>query len=64
VATGETKGTRERPALKGEGEGEGGGRCNALNLGVEFFSSFYSPNSGVTLFSLPISLLLPNFKAV
>jgi hypothetical protein len=38
--------------------------CNALNLGVEFFSSFYSPNSGVTLFSFPISLLLPNFKAV
>jgi hypothetical protein len=27
-------------------------RCNALNLGVEFFSSFLSPNSGVTLFSL------------
>jgi hypothetical protein len=26
--------------------------CNALNLGVEFFSSFLSPNSGVTLFSL------------
>jgi hypothetical protein len=24
--------------------------CNALNLGVEFFSSFLSPNSGVTLF--------------
>jgi hypothetical protein len=38
--------------------------CNALNLGVEFFSSFYSPNSGVTLFSFPVSLLLPNFKAV
>jgi hypothetical protein len=28
------------------------GRCNTLNLGVEFFSSFLSPNSGVTLFSL------------
>jgi hypothetical protein len=28
------------------------GDCNALNLGVEFFSSFLSPNSGVTLFSL------------
>jgi hypothetical protein len=41
-----------------------GDECNALNLGVEFFSSFYSPNSGVTLFSLPVSLLLPNFKAV
>jgi hypothetical protein len=26
--------------------------CNALNLGEEFFSSFLSPNSGVTLFSL------------
>jgi hypothetical protein len=26
------------------------GSCNALNLGVEFFSSFLSPNSGVTLF--------------
>jgi hypothetical protein len=26
--------------------------CNTLNLGVEFFSSFLSPNSGVTLFSL------------
>jgi hypothetical protein len=36
--------------------------CNALNLGVEFFSSFLSPNSGVTLFSLPVSLLLPKFK--
>jgi hypothetical protein len=24
-------------------------------LGVEFFSSFLSPNSGVTLFSLPVS---------
>jgi hypothetical protein len=24
--------------------------CNALNLGVEFFLSFLSPNSGVTLF--------------
>jgi hypothetical protein len=38
--------------------------CNALNLGVEFFSSFLSPNSGVTLFSLPDSLFLPNFKPV
>jgi hypothetical protein len=37
---------------------------NALNLGVEFFSSFHSPNLGVTLFSLPVSLLLPNFKPV
>jgi hypothetical protein len=37
---------------------------NALNLGVEFFSSFLSPNSGVTLFSLPDSLFLPNFKPV
>jgi hypothetical protein len=26
--------------------------------------SFYSPNSGITLFYLPVSLLLPNFKAV
>jgi hypothetical protein len=41
-----------------------GDLCNALNLGVEFFSSFLSPNSGVTLFSLPVSLLLPNFKLV
>jgi hypothetical protein len=39
-------------------------KCNALNLVVEFFSSFHSPNSGVTLFSLPVSLLLPNFKPV
>jgi hypothetical protein len=38
--------------------------CNALNLGVEFFSSFLSLNSGVTLFSLPVSLLPPNFKPV
>jgi hypothetical protein len=38
--------------------------CNALNLGVEFFSSFLSPNSGITLFSLPVSLILPNFKPV
>jgi hypothetical protein len=38
--------------------------CNALNLGVEFFSSCYSPNSGVTPFSFPVLLLLPNFKAV
>jgi hypothetical protein len=45
------------------GHGEGSAGCNALYLGVEFFS-FYSPNSGVTLFSLPASLLLPNFKAV
>jgi hypothetical protein len=41
---------------KGQGvEDEQQGRpqqCNALNLGVEFFSSFLSPNSGVTLFSL------------
>ena len=37
--------------------------CNALNLGVEFFLLF-SPNSGVTLFSLPVPLLLPNFKPV
>jgi hypothetical protein len=66
VVTGKTKGTRGRPTWEGEGEGEGegGGRCNALNLGVEFFSSFYSPNSVVTLFSLPVSLLLPNFKAI
>jgi hypothetical protein len=38
--------------------------CNALNLGVEFFSSFYSPNSGVTLLSFPVSLHLPNLKAI
>jgi hypothetical protein len=40
------------------------GFYNTLNLGVEFFLIFYSPNSGVTLFSLPVSLLLPNFKPV
>jgi hypothetical protein len=33
-------------------------------LGGRIFSSFYSPNSGVTLFSFPVSLLLPNFKAI
>jgi hypothetical protein len=41
-----------------EGQDQGGAqeeqvmedKCNALNLGVEFFSSFLSPNSGVTLF--------------
>jgi hypothetical protein len=38
--------------------------CNAQNLGVEFFSPFYSPNSGVTPFPFPVSLLLPNFKAI
>jgi hypothetical protein len=37
---------------------------NTLNLGVEFFLLLYSPNSGVTLFSLPVSLLLPNLKAI
>jgi hypothetical protein len=31
--------------------------CNTLNLGVDFFSSFLSPNLGVTLFSLPVSPL-------
>ena len=37
--------------------------CNALNLGVEFFSSFLSPNSGVTLsFSLFPSLDLDLFQ--
>jgi hypothetical protein len=38
--------------------------CNALNLGVEFFSSsFLSPNSGVTLsFSLFFSLSLDLFQ--
>jgi hypothetical protein len=41
-----------------------GASCNTLNLGVGFFSSFLSPNSGVTLFSLPDSLFLPNFKPV
>jgi hypothetical protein len=39
-------------------------RYNALNLGVDFSSSFYSPNSGLTLFSFPVLLLLPNFKAI
>jgi hypothetical protein len=38
--------------------------CNALNLGVEFFSSFPSPNSGVTLsFSLFSSLNLDLFQS-
>jgi hypothetical protein len=36
--------------------------CNALNLGVEFFSSFHSPNSGVTLFSLSVSLPSSQFQ--
>jgi hypothetical protein len=36
--------------------------CNALNLGVEFFSSFHSPNSSVTLFSLPVSLPSSQFQ--
>jgi hypothetical protein len=39
-------------------------RCNALNLGVEFFLLFYSPNSCVTPFSFSVSLFLPNFKAI
>jgi hypothetical protein len=40
-----------------------GGLCNALNLGVDFFSSFLSPNSGVTLsFSLFFSLSLDLFQ--
>jgi hypothetical protein len=38
--------------------------CNALNLGGRIFSSFYTPNSGITLFPFPVSLLLPNFKAI
>jgi hypothetical protein len=39
--------------------------CNALNLGVEFFSSFLSPNSGVTLsFSLFPSLNLDLSKVI
>jgi hypothetical protein len=33
--------------------------CNALNLGVEFFSSFLSPNSGVTLSFFPFLLAKP-----
>jgi hypothetical protein len=37
--------------------------CNDLNLGGRI-SSFYSPNLGVTLFSFPVSLLFPNFKAI
>jgi hypothetical protein len=38
--------------------------CNALNLGVDFFSSFLSPNSGVTLsFSLFFSLSLDLFQS-
>jgi hypothetical protein len=40
------------------------GHFNALNLGGRIFSSFLSPNSGVTLFSLPDSLFLPNFNPV
>jgi hypothetical protein len=39
--------------------------CNTLNLGVEFFSSFLSPNSGVTLsFSLFHSLNLDLSKVI
>jgi hypothetical protein len=39
--------------------------CNALNLGVDFFSSFPSPNSGVTLsFSLFSSLNLDLFQSI
>jgi hypothetical protein len=38
--------------------------CNALNLGVDFFSSFLSPNSGVTLsFFLFFSLNLDLFQS-
>jgi hypothetical protein len=33
--------------------------CNALNLGVVFFSSFHSPNSGVTPFLFPFPLAKP-----
>jgi hypothetical protein len=40
------------------------GMCNALNLGGKIFLLRYSPNLGVTLFSLPVLLLLPIFKAV
>jgi hypothetical protein len=35
------------------------GSCNALNLVVEFFSSFPSPNSGVTLSFFPFLLAKP-----
>ena len=38
--------------------------CNALNLRGIIFLLWYWPNSGVTLFSLLVSLLLPIFKAV
>jgi hypothetical protein len=38
--------------------------CNTLNSGVEFFLLFTHQIMGVTLFSLPVSLLLPNFKPV
>ena len=31
-------------------------------MGVEFFSSFHSPNLGVTLFSLPVSLPSSQFQ--
>jgi hypothetical protein len=33
--------------------------CNALNLGVEFFSSFLSSNSGVTLSFFLLLLVKP-----
>jgi hypothetical protein len=36
--------------------------CNALNLGVEFLLLFYSPNSGVTLFSLLFRSFFPISK--
>jgi hypothetical protein len=55
---------QQQDRLLQEAQKRVGDGCNAQNLEVEFFSSFHSPNSSVTLFSLPVSLPLPNFKPV
>jgi hypothetical protein len=38
--------------------------CNALNLGVEFFLLFTHQIQALLSFSLLVSLILPNFKAI
>jgi hypothetical protein len=38
--------------------------CNTLNLGVEFFLLFTHQIQVLLSFLFPVSLLLPNFKAV
>jgi hypothetical protein len=42
----------------------GEGRCNALNLGVEFFLLFFHQIRALLSFLFPRLLLLPNFKPV